>query len=678
MESVKNNLVMDLQYEYDRRSRDNSRFMSRQWIVLIDLLLLTISFFLCNLFKRGTLALSPDYILLLFLFYLCWFITSLMGKKFRSSSYSTFGSGIYVFLKSTLYLTYAITFMVVVFGLATYSRLQIFSTCALLFFLECFVWSVYNRRFHRRKTDTPSFKNLISFFKIDLNFSYLLVGMDFVCVMGSFFIVNYSKRGHLYLPHDYYKLLLLFIGLWFIASFTTGKFSVKEVRNFYFFIWQWLKAGLLILAMMSVFVYGFRLFQFSRFQALGSVCTLMVLEFMVAGIYFRFLQEKATDPDIESIDQVKAILHQDSFPQDVDIDTIRRALMAPARNKIKKKLNHDHGKLFEFIDEHIDLNDMLGLETAVEQCCLLSDVRSDRPLVRLFINLCKINNIRRLNQFFLQMHQRLLPGGYFVGFAHTIATHNRWIYSKYPRYIAMVVFLLDFCFHRIMPKLPVFKQVYFGLTKGNNRVISKAEFMGRLCFCGFEIVGEQMIDKRLYVIAKKVKTSSLDISPTYGPLVELKRTGYRGVTVSIYKFRTMHPYSEYLQQYMYEQNGLQKGGKIENDFRLTTWGKFMRKLWLDELPMLYNWLRGDMQLVGVRPLSFQYLSLYDSDLQELRKLVKPGLVPPFYADIPETFEEICDSERRYIRSFLKHPIKTQIYYFWKSFVNIVIKGARSK
>jgi len=103
----------------------------------------------------------------------------------------------------------------------------------------------------------------------------------------------------------------------------------------------------------------------------------------------------------------------------------------------------------------------------------------------------------------------------------------------------------------------------------------------------------------------------------------------------------------------------------------------MRKLWIDELPMLYNWIKGDMGIVGVRPLSFQYLGLYDTELQELRKKVKPGLVPPFYADLPDTFEEICESERRYIHAFLKHPIRTQCVYFWRSFVNIVIKGARS-
>jgi len=60
----------------------------------------------------------------------------------------------------------------------------------------------------------------------------------------------------------------------------------------------------------------------------------------------------------------------------------------------------------------------------------------------------------------------------------------------------------------------------------------------------------------------------------------------------------MHPYSEYLQSYIYEQNKLQEGGKFANDFRVTTLGKCMRKLWIDELPMFINLFKGQLKIVG--------------------------------------------------------------------------------
>lgn len=110
---------------------------------------------------------------------------------------------------------------------------------------------------------------------------------------------------------------------------------------------------------------------------------------------------------------------------------------------------------------------------------------------------------------------------------------------------------------------------------------------------------------------------------------------------------------------------------------MTAWGHILRKIWLDELPMLYNWLRGDLGLIGVRPLSRHFQSLYPLHLQKLRQESKPGLLPPFYADMPETFEEICMSEERYLREYRRAPMRTQGKYFVLTVFNILIKGKRS-
>jgi lipopolysaccharide/colanic/teichoic acid biosynthesis glycosyltransferase len=102
-----------------------------------------------------------------------------------------------------------------------------------------------------------------------------------------------------------------------------------------------------------------------------------------------------------------------------------------------------------------------------------------------------------------------------------------------------------------------------------------------------------------------------------------------------------------------------------------------RKLWIDELPMLINWIKGDLKFVGVRPISMQYLSLYSEGHQERRKNFKPGLLPPFYADLPNTIEEIELSEKRYLDAYEKNPIKTDVRYFFKALNNILIKHKRS-
>ncbi len=665
MENIKENSIID------------SKPVSSIKLFIIDFFLLNISFFLCYFLKRGHFDLSEMYVSLLCMFYLCWFISSIMGNKFKSSSLTNYGAGIKTFLKSSLYLTYLITFLVVIFGLVSYSRIHIFSTCIMIFILDVLFWSMYNKVFTLQKRDEVYLKSILTSFKMENNIAYSLVIMDLLLAIVAFFIVNYLKRGHFELLPDYPKLFMIFLGLWFLTSAVTMKFSIARFQSIYFFAWQWIKAGGMMLAIMTILIFGLRLFAFSRFQALGSITLMVVLEIILISFYYKITQYKETKQDIESFEKVKSILTQDDLPLDVNIDTIQQKMMEPARNKFKKQVGSKDPELFKFMDQHIALDDIMRIETSIDRSSESFDLDLDRVPVRLFFNLLRMNDIKRINTYFLKMHKLLVAGGYYVGYAHTINTHYDWIYKKFPKYIAGLVYLADFCFSRILPKLPGFQKIYFAITNGKGRVLSKAELLGRLSFCGFKIIAEKEIDQRVYVIARKVKTFSLDKSPTYGPLVQLKRLGERGQIVHLYKFRTMHPYSEYLQQYIFDIQGLKKGGKIKDDFRVTNWGKTMRKFWLDELPTLYNWLKGELSLVGVRPLSFHYLSLYDKDLQELRKRVKPGLVPPFYVDLPNTFEEICASEKKYIESFLKHPVRTQCIYFWKAFVNIVIKGVRS-
>ena len=121
-----------------------------------------------------------------------------------------------------------------------------------------------------------------------------------------------------------------------------------------------------------------------------------------------------------------------------------------------------------------------------------------------------------------------------------------------------------------------------------------------------------------------------------------------------------------------------EGGKFKRDYRVTTLGGFMRKYWLDELPMIYNLLRGDMKLVGVRPLSNHFYSLYSKELQQKRNKFKPGLLPPFYADMPKTLSDIENSEMKYLIACEKRGVFiTDLRYLFLILNNILIKKARS-
>ena len=221
--------------------------------------------------------------------------------------------------------------------------------------------------------------------------------------------------------------------------------------------------------------------------------------------------------------------------------------------------------------------------------------------------------------------------------------------------------------------------IYDNLRINSKKIFkAKMNFFGRFCFFGFEIISENIFGNLLYFVAKKISNPSTKNLPSASPLIRLNRIGKHGKIISIYKFRTMYPYSEYLQNYIFKHNNLESGGKFKNDYRIIRIGNLMRKYWIDEIPMLINLLKGDIKLFGVRPLSEQYFNLYTQELKELRIKFKPGLIPPYYADLPNNFESILSSEKKYLEEYQISPIWTDFRYLLKVFYNIFIKCTRSK
>ena len=90
------------------------------------------------------------------------------------------------------------------------------------------------------------------------------------------------------------------------------------------------------------------------------------------------------------------------------------------------------------------------------------------------------------------------------------------------------------------------------------------------------------------------------------------RPGYKGKIFKIWKFKTMTDSRD------------EEGNLLPDEYRLTRIGKVVRSLSIDELPQLWNVLRGDMSFIGPRPLLVQYLPLY-SEEQAKRHNVRPGI-----------------------------------------------------
>ncbi|OFM19544.1 MULTISPECIES: sugar transferase [Staphylococcus] len=140
-------------------------------------------------------------------------------------------------------------------------------------------------------------------------------------------------------------------------------------------------------------------------------------------------------------------------------------------------------------------------------------------------------------------------------------------------------------------------------------------------------------------------------------LFKQQRPGLNGEPFYIYKFRTMTDARD------------DQGELLPDEQRMTKVGSFIRKASIDELPQLINVIKGDLSLVGPRPLLMEYLPLY-SDEQKKRHLVKPGITG--WAQVNGrnaiSWEAKFKLDVWYVEN---QSFKLDMYILYKTFINVL-------
>lgn len=295
------------------------------------------------------------------------------------------------------------------------------------------------------------------------------------------------------------------------------------------------------------------------------------------------------------------------------------------------------------------------------------------------VDLTLLNDTRGINRRFCTVNQKLPDNGIYVCCYRPQEYMKQKIMNSYPKGLNWIVYSLYFLQKRVIPRLLLTSRLYYDLTKGKKRMLSKTEVLGRLYYCGFQVDEVLTMGHIEYVFAHRhSQPYPQEQIKVYGPLIKLPRVCENKQIKYFYKFRTMHPYAEYIQNYVFDTiNGMDIADKSNGDWRITNWGRLLRKYWLDELPMLINWAKRDLKLVGVRPLSQAMFDTYPQWLQDKRTRTKPGLIPPFYIDHPDTFDELFQSEDQYLTEYLAHPIRTDIKYFFLTTFSILTRKTHS-
>jgi lipopolysaccharide/colanic/teichoic acid biosynthesis glycosyltransferase len=496
---------------------------------------------------------------------------------------------------------------------------------------------------------------------------------DIVLLILAYITATFLKNENfIFVFQKYIYLFAIYSTIYLTTSIITNLRRKKNVLKakilFLNYLSDWSISALAFLSLIYIFEIDFP----SRFVILGYIVTFFGLKLATLLLVFSY-QRAVVIVNKEDIEHLKEM--------DRILNTKETVIRKPQTNTDGNDIIHNlvQGKfgqqVLDFILLHID-------ESSHHTDYLFSNSRFDvlkSPYVfNNIINLANLNDIKKINKYIEAVSIKLDFNGLLICCAITNKTRKKTFLQKFPAGLNYILYFFYFIYKRVWPKLPYFKRIYFYFTGGRDRNISHAEVLGRLYSCGFEYIEHKTIDQNTWYVTKKTSNPIIDYDPTYGPLIRLKRVGKHGKIFNTYKLRTMHPYSEYIQEFVYKSNSFDDGCKFKDDFRISSLGKFCRKYWIDELPMLINLLKGDMKLIGVRPLSNHFFNLYPIDIQQKRIQFKPGLLPPFYADMPNTFEEVLASEKRYLELYEKHKFKTDFKYFFLILTNIIFKKARSK
>ncbi len=655
------------------REIDDNLQNGKHFIILLNFLIYLLSFSLFYLLAQKTFQFGEDYFSYSALFLLSVLLSASLSGKFKIKRQDKSEKTL-----KTLYLSLFITlcFLIpsfLVLETSYVSRVYILSAVFIGLVVELFYFILFN---HSR----PNKGSYIKQFK--LLGGYLLFD-GFILTLFCYFEIFQNITPISYKEKEFVLLVLIYLS-WGISAAVTHKFIPAEISTsrmnalelqvkFYFRI-----IALTLLSMIFL-----QLEFSSSVNFLKALAGYSLISSLLSILLFAHKIRNKSDES--TVVFLKAYEMNDAGSRSNGRNGNGRHsfLTNEAETSIEShKIEFDflkrYGNVFSILDTILDLKSFDSRKTII--------LNSDQPQeiteqkinsYQLVVNLHVLNDQVKLNDYLLNVRNIILDNGVFVGALLPHHYRYRRYLKKYSFYTANIFYFFDFMWKRVMPKLPVTREIYFTFSKEKDRALSLAEGLGRLVYCGFKILDLVVVDDVVYFAAAKSGGYKPDKKFFYSPIFKMKRVGKDGKPIYVYKLRTMYPYSEFIQDFVYNHNKLEAGGKFRDDFRVPAWGRLFRKLWIDELPMLINWVKRDLKFVGVRPISNQYLSLYSKEHQDRRKNFKPGLVPPFYADLPNSIEEIELSEKKYLDSYEKNPLKTDVKYFMRAVNNILINKKRS-
>ena len=300
----------------------------------------------------------------------------------------------------------------------------------------------------------------------------ILIVLDLLLIVLSFYFSTLLK-GVSFTSYfwNYLYGLILFSGVWIITSAIYSKYSYSEysslkVSGIIF------KSNLTALALVTMLMFFTRTDYYSRFIVFNTILILSVSEVLIYNTWIVLKRTRVLPEDIlgkveRRVKRTTQTLSSTPIVDPKRIQSVQRAILS--------EFDRD---VYCFLETNTNLfsdNTLIIATTTYFNIANQPENHFDT-----IINLKRVNDIRRINKFFEEVNFKIPKGGLFVCLAETQEQRKKRLFSKYPPIFNRVYYFFDFLLKRVFPKFSITKNIYFVLTRGENRVISRAELLGRL------------------------------------------------------------------------------------------------------------------------------------------------------------------------------------------------------
>lgn len=438
---------------------------------------------------------------------------------------------------------------------------------------------------------------------------------------GAFYITNFINQEYFIFTSDYIIMLALVIPTWAILIKTTNLAQIPRSRTYMSIFFRILNFNLVGFFILIAYKHLFSLDTFSHYFILAFSLINWVTLFTLRLTTFKFVKSfRASGHNIHNLVIVADADSEEIIDNILDHKEWGYRIVAIFSDS--KHIRETYAPMIRVLPERSNIKNVLKVDIIDEVLYCKHEVELER--VDQLISACKElgvtfkakSNVMPIKQAEVKLtHLEKTP---FLTFINTPNNSFRWAWKS----------ISDF-------------------------VISAT-----LLFC---------LSPLFLAISLIIKFTSK------GPVVfKQKRVGLHGRQFYIYKFRTMVQNAEELKAKLMAQN--ESDGptfKIKKDPRITSIGRFLRKTSIDELPQLFNVLRGEMSLIGPRPPLQSEVAEYE-DWQLRRLSVKPGItctwqIIPNRNDV--VFKEWMKLDMEYID---KWSLKSDWQLFFKTIKSVLV------